>query len=174
MVYCLDNLGIFWNLVHLLIFPAAWLLKEFAKSRAMRACVPTWSTCQRACVPTCQKRADFPFLRANMSACHTACQYVLTWSANVPNGVLIFQLGVLTYEKACNFSNISLWNAKRNLYTLLYKKFYILLDIIVINIICICIVNKTCIMLHFYTSCYIKEKCVEIFFLLYFSFLLFW
>ena len=35
----------------------------------------------------------------------------------------------------------------------LYKKFYIILDIIVISIICICIVHKKCIILHFYTSC---------------------
>ena len=43
---------------------------EFAKLRAMPACMPTWSTCQCACVPawftwqrayvaTCQKRANF-------------------------------------------------------------------------------------------------------------------
>ena len=35
----------------------------------------------------------------------------------------------------------------------LYKKFYIILDIIVISIIRICIVHKKCIILHFYTSC---------------------
>ena len=34
------------------------MLQKFAKSHVMRACVPTWSTCQLACVPmwfTCQR-----------------------------------------------------------------------------------------------------------------------
>ena len=31
--------------------------------------------------------------------------------------------------------------------------------------ICICIVHKNCIILHFYTSCDIKEKCAEFLFL---------
>ena len=81
---------------------------EFAKSRVMRACVPTWSTCQlacvlawfafqQACVPVwftcqyvcvpkaCQKRANFSLLRANKRA-------------NVPYGVPMFQLGVSTCQ----------------------------------------------------------------------------
>ena len=72
-----------------------------------------------------------------------------TWRANVPKRVPIFQTFLLP-------------NAKGNLYTLLlYKKFYIILDIKLISILCICIVHKNCIILHFYTSCHIKEKCVE-------------
>ena len=48
---------------------------------------------------------------------------------------------------------------ERNFYTfLLYKKFYILLDIIVIHIVCICIVNKNCMILHLSTLCHIKKK----------------
>ena len=126
------------------------------RSNMSKACRFSIFTCQHVSVPygvpicfnlECQ-RAKW---RANFS----------TWRANVRKGVPIFQ----TF----------LFEMLKEIYILYYiKKFYILLDIIVINIICICIVNKTCIILHFYTSCYIKEKCVEIFFLLYFSFLLFW
>ena len=81
---------------------------------------------------------------------------VSTWRANKPNGVPIFQTFLLR-------------NTKGNFYTLLlHKKFYIILDIIAIHIICICIVHKNCIILHFYTSCRIREKCVEFFFFHYF------
>ena len=93
------------------------------------ACIPAWFTCQPVCVPTCQKRANFSFLHVNVLM-------------NVP----IFQTFLL-------------WNAKGNLYTLfLYKKFYIILDMILIHM-CICITDKSCIILHFCTSCHLKEKC---------------
>ena len=40
------------------------------------------------CVPTCQKRANISFLRANVpKTCHFS-----NWRANVPKGVTIFQL----------------------------------------------------------------------------------
>ena len=140
-------------------------------------CVPYVPACQRGLrasvvyVPTWQKRANFSFLRANVLTCHTACQCFSlacqraktradfsTWRANLPKGVPIFQAFLLG-------------NAKWNFYTLLlYRKFYILLDIVVIHIICICIVNKNCIILHFHTSCHIKEKWEE-FFLFYYFFL---
>ena len=132
----------------------------------MSACVPRWSTCQRACVPAWltyqrasvakfQKRAKFSFF-----TCHCVIRraIVLSRCANVPNGVLTFQTFL---------SRI----AKENFYTiLLHKEFYISLDIIVIHIICICIINKNCLILYFYTSCHIKEKFVEFFL---FSFSLF-
>ena len=73
-----------------------FLKEEFAKSRAKRASVPTWSTrqrvcvlswfmckracvppwftCQSNCVPTCQKCANSLFLHTNMPTCHEACQ----------------------------------------------------------------------------------------------------
>ena len=63
-----------------------FLYLEFARLRAKRAYVPTWSTCQRACVPTC--------LRSNLLK---ACQLLIfTWQcankcANVPYGVTMFQ-----------------------------------------------------------------------------------
>ena len=61
-----------------------------------------------------------------------------------------------------NFQPFLLQNVKGNLYTLLlYKKFYIILDIIVTLIICICIVHKNCVIIHFYASCRIKAKGVE-------------
>ena len=115
-------------------------------------------------VPTCQRCAHFSFFRANVSinvpTCHMACHCFNLWCqrakwctnfstrpANVPKGVSIFQ----TF----------LWrNAKGNFYTLLlYKKFYILLDIIVIQI-CICIVSKNCINnLFLYFISYRRKVC---------------
>ena len=37
-----------------------------------------------------------------------------------------------------------------------------MLDIILIHIMCICIVHKNRIILHFHALCDIKEKCVEL------------
>ena len=101
-------------------------------------------------VPTWQKRANFSFL-----------------CANVPINVPLFQLGVPRIKRRANFSiwraslpkgvpifqTFLLQNTKENFDTLLlHKKFYIILGKIVIHIICICIVHKNCIILHFYTS----------------------
>ena len=65
-----------------------WNIKinEFAKSRAIRACVP--KACQLL-IRTCQRAIR----RAND----------FTWRENVPNAVTIFQLGVPTCQKACQF-----------------------------------------------------------------------
>ena len=64
-----------------------------------------------------------------------------------------------------NFLTFFLRNAKGNFYTLLlYKNFYIILDIIVIHMICVCIVHENCIILHFYSSSHIKVKCEEFLF----------
>ena len=70
------------------------------------------------------------------------------------------------------FQTFFLEGAKGNFNTLfLYKKFYIILDIIVIHMICICIVYKNCIIPHLYNSCHIKEKCAEfLFWFLYVTF----
>ena len=120
-------------------------------------------------VPTWQKRVNFSFL-----------------CANVPINVPMFQLGVPHIKRRANFSiwraslpkgvpifqTFLLQNTKENFDTLLlHKKFYIILGIIVIHIICICIVHKNCIILHFYTSWHIKEECGI--FWLFFSFFLF-
>ena len=64
-----------------------------------------------------------------------------------------------------NFQRFFLGNAKGNFYILLsYKKSYIIHDIIVIHMVCICIVPKNCVILHFYTSCHIKGKCTRFLF----------
>ena len=58
-----------------------------------------------------------------------------------------------------HFQTFLLRNARGCFYTLLlYKKFYIILDIIVMHMICICIAHKNCTMRHFYTSSHINEK----------------
>ena len=110
-------------------------------------------------VPACQcaKSVSTSYFKVSLSqptnnvlTCHTACQCAKwrvkfwIWRTNVPKGVPIFQTFLLR-------------NAKGNFYTLsLYKKLYILLDIIV--------VHKIRIILNFYTSCHITEACVKFFF----------
>ena len=163
--------------------------KVFLNKQLLRVCYIACHTCLRAnvvyvptClrasmvhVPTCQKHANFSFLRANVPVnvptCHTACQCFnlacqrakwranfSTWHANVSKGVPTFRRS--SYKMLSEISILYYY----------IKRFCILLDIIVIHIICICIVNKNFIILHFYTSCHIKEKCVE-FFIFYYFFL---
>ena len=130
-------------------------------------CMPCVPSCQRglhANVLACQHgldvnrpNANFSFLCANVPVnvlmCPTACQ-CFNLQANEPNGLPIFQ---------------NLRNAKGNFYTLLfYKTFYLILNIIVgLSCICVSIVIKNCIILHF------KEKYVEFFFFLSFFFFFF-
>ena len=124
----------------------------------LRASMVYVPTCLRDNVPKVCQFLIFMCQRANKRVIRLAS--VSIWRANVPNGVPIFQLGVL------NFHTFPLQNAKGNFYTLLlYKIFYIILDIIIIHPIGICIIHKSCIVLHFYASYHIKEKCVEILFL---------
>ena len=129
------------------------MIEEFAKSRVIRACVLTWSTWQRglrANVPACQRAKSVPVFHFYVSRCQWTCQRairranVLAWRANVPNGVPIFQLGVPTCQKACQFFRHSSYE--------MLSEMQILHFIIVIHIICICIVNKNFIITHFYTS----------------------
>ena len=93
-------------------------VSEFVKSRAMRACVPTWSTCQRA--------KSVPSFHFYMPTCQKACQRtirctnVLTWHANVPNGVPIFQLGVPTCQRAYQFSKHSSCEMLREIFIFYY------------------------------------------------------
>ena len=88
---------------------------EFAKSRAMHACVPTLSTWQRACVPawfTCQRVKSVPSSHFYVPTCHKArqcfnlaCQRAKRratfsiWHVNVPNGVPLFQTFLLRNAK---------------------------------------------------------------------------
>ena len=139
---------------------------EFAKSRAMRACFGTWSpcqracvsagfTCQRACVLTCQKACQI-LVPINVSTCHMRANDS-TWTPNISNGVSIFWTFLLRIDKQ-NFYNL-----------LLYKKFYMIRDVIVIYIICIGVAHRNCVILHFYTSCHVVWNNVSgIFFLYYF------
>ena len=132
--------------------------------------VSVQSTCQRAkrvpishfYVSTCQRAKSTPIIQLGVPTCQR-CANFSTWRANVPNGVQFF---ISAYQRAVPvFRTFLFRNAKGNFYTLLlYKKFYIILDIIVIHIICICIVHKNCIMLHFYNLCHIKERYTEFLF----------
>ena len=134
-------------------------------------CRPAWFTYQRACA--CKRG-----LRANVPK---ACQHVILTCqrankhANVPNDVPIFQLGVAKSvpKSVPIYQTFLLRKGKEKFYALLYKIFYIILDIIVIHMICTCIVHKNCSILHFYTPCHIKESVWNCSFLLFFSFLLF-
>ena len=69
-------------------------------------CVPAWSKCPLATVPMCQKRANFSFLRANVSIYVPMCQRRANFSNIFQNKIFfnfwIFQF-CLTSE---NFKNI--------------------------------------------------------------------
>ena len=109
-------------------------------------------TCLRAnvvYVPTWQKRVNFSFLCSNVS-------YGLPF---------FFILACQRANKGAKFFRHFCYQVLRKISILYYyiKKstFY---AISVIHIICICIVNKNCIIIYLYTACHIKEKCVEFFF----------
>ena len=73
------------------------IFDEFAKSRSVRACVPTWSTCQNACLPawfTCQRAESVPTSHFYVSMYHTACH--------------CFKLACQIGKRCANFSNIPL------------------------------------------------------------------
>ena len=100
---------------------------SYHSSMGLRTNMLTFQRGLCANVPACQ-RASTCF--------NLACQF--------------FKLACQRVERRTNFSSISLM-----LYY--YKKFYIILDIMAIHIICICI-HKNCFKLYFYISCHIKEK----------------
>ena len=128
------------------------------------------------------------FFQVLISRNYFSATTALNKRANVPYGVPMFYLVCQCAKQRANFSTwcadmtknvrtfqtFLLRNAKRNFYILLlYKKFYIILYTIVIHIIWICIAHKNCIILHLYTSCHIKEKCLEfLFFIIFFLFVL--
>ena len=102
---------------------------EFDKSRAMRACVPTWSTCQRACVPawfTCQRAKSVPSSHFYVPKCQKTCQRAIrsanvsTWHVNMPNGVAVFQIGVPTCRRARQFFKHSSYEMLREISILYY------------------------------------------------------
>ena len=110
-------------------------------------------------VTTCQVRSNFSFLRTNVTNVPSAIRHanVSTWRANVP----ILELGVPTCQKAYQFFKRFLRNAKGNFYALLLYKKFIILDVILIRIMCMCIVHKNCTILHFYTFHAILKKIVR-------------
>ena len=112
---------------------------EFAKSSPMHACVSAMFMCWCACVSTC-------FTCQRTKRVPTSHFYVPT-----------FQWMCQGAKPHASFLNISLtkWQGKFLYLKLLYKKLYL---ISVIHI-CICILHRNCIILHFYNSCHIKEKC---------------
>ena len=88
-------------------------------------------TCLPANVPKMCQLLIFMYQRAII------CANFSSWCANVAKNVPIFQTFLLR-------------NVKGNFYTLLlYNKFYIILDIILIHIRCICIIHINCIILYF-------------------------
>ena len=138
---------------------------ELAKSRVMLSCaylvyVPRWSTRQRACVPawfTCQQDKSVPTSHFYVPSCHMACHF--------------FILACQRANKSAKFFKHFCYQVLRKISILYYyiknSTFY---SISVIHIICICIVNKNCIIIYLYTACHIKEKCMEVFFFSFFIF----
>ena len=111
--------------------------------------------CLLANVLACQRG-----LHANVLACQRAKSVSTSHflPASVLSGLSIFQIGVPTCLRACQFFKHSSYEMIREI-SILYcyiEKFYIIPDTIVIH--------KNYLVLHFYTSCHIKEKCVEFFF----------
>ena len=117
------------------------IFQEFAKSRAKRAYVPTYLRASVVYLPTCLRASAVYLptcLRANFSFLH----------ADAPYGVPMFQLGMPTWQTACQYFNLACQRAKRHvdfsnipltkcywkfLYFIIIKKFYIICDIIVIS-----------------------------------------
>ena len=123
-----------------------WVFAKLPAIRAMRAKVFYVPTCQHAkrlstshfFVPACQSCASFSTWRADLPIGVPIFHF---WRANVPTGMQIFQTFLLQ-------------NAKGNFYTLLwYEKFYIILDIIIIHVICVSIVHKNYTSFLYFMSC---------------------
>ena len=82
------NVFISWKLivVFMITFTLSQSVWEFVKLRAIRAMRLVWSMCPCVNLPTCQKRANFSFLRANVPKNVPTCQRrtsYSTWCANV-------------------------------------------------------------------------------------------
>ena len=124
----------------------------------------TCHACQcglRAKVPNACQLLIFMCQRITVPMHKATCQWCVgfsTWHPNVPNDVPIFHFGMPTWQKVCQFFKYS-----SNFYTLLlYKKFYIILDIIY-DMYDIWYVYALYIkvLLYFISIllCHIKEKC---------------
>ena len=103
VVILLSLLCIYDNLINVVYVPTC-----------LRASVVYVPTCLHAKVPkTCQV-LTFMCQRA------TRCGNVSTWHANVPNGVPVFQLGVPTCQRACQFFKHSSYEMLREISILYY------------------------------------------------------
>ena len=123
------------------------------------ACVLAWFTYQRACVPTCQKRVDSTFLHANVPI-------------NVPKCQTVCQFFTLVFQRTKSVPILqTLLLRKWNFYTLLlYKRFYILLDAIVIHTIYIYMhrTYKLCYTSFLYFMSLLKKRELNFYFLFFF------
>ena len=133
---------------------------ELAKSRAMPPCVLTWSMCQRglrANVLACQRG-----LRTNVAK---ACQLLIFTFQRVIQLAIFFILACQRANKGAKFFKHFCYQVLRKISILYYyiknSTFY---SISVIHIICICTVNKNCIIIYLYTACHVKEMCMEFLF----------
>ena len=128
----------------------------------LRASVVDVLSCLRVNVPINANFSLRATLPINVLMFHTACQWsnvacqrakrrasFSNWLSSIPKNARVFQ-------------TLLLRNAKGN--------FYILYFIIIKKkSICIFIIHKHCIILHSYTSCHNKQKCVEFLFFIIFS-----
>ena len=108
---------------------------------------------------TCQKCANFSFLRA-------------TKRANVPWGVSVIQHGVPTWQKEYKFFKQSSYEMLREISILCYymKAFYIILDIIATHIICVYVWYIKIVLYFIPIFQVILKKSEEFFFLCFFPF----
>ena len=116
--------------------------------RAMPASLLYLPTRQRVCLPMCQKRANFSFLRANMPINVLTWQRrsnfstwgtkepkqanILTWRANVPKGVPFCQLRLSNGVPILNYFLYNYWIYTwfiLNLYLIYILYIFYILDI---------------------------------------------
>ena len=131
--------------------------------------VSTFLVCQRG-----KSVLTFHFyVPINVPTCHKTCQYFnLAWRrAKSCARFLEHSSNEMLREISINTCIILIYLYYCIIFfILLFEKFHIIIDIIVIRIICICIVEKNCIILRFYTLYNIKEKSEEFFFFIAFVF----
>ena len=101
------------------------------------SCVPTWSTCQRANVPNVPNTYQLLIFTCQCANVPKVCQ-LFNLACQCQKTCQFFILACHRAKRRANFSNILLTKcAKGNFHTLLlYKKFYIILAIIVIHMMC--------------------------------------
>ena len=136
-------------------------------------------TCLRASavyLPTCLRASVFYVPTCLRTYMPKACQLLICTCqsanerASVPNGVPTFQIDVPTCQRTCQFLKHFSYEMLREIsiiYFCIKNSTLYLISYLYHTY----IAHKNCIILHFRTSCHLKEKCVE--FLLSETFLLF-